>query len=430
VHITIRTTKSIVYMDLSKRTDWDTEESDLGRAHRERLAAGLPIADLTASNPTRCGMDYPADLLVPLINPAAFDYDPDPRGSLRAREAICRYYDDHGVNLAPENILLTTSTSEAYGYLFKLICDPGDVVLVPGPSYPLFDFLARAEAIELAAAPLVYDHGWQLDLEGLRRQLTPKTRAVVLVHPNNPTGHFTKAGESRELAAICREHGLVLIVDEVFLDYGLYQFQERGHDFGDWNSFAARELGIPIFVVSGISKICGLPQMKAAWLVAVGPGSEAALARLEVLADTYLSMNAPVQQALPIWLEARAGIQEQILDRVRDNLAELDRLLICQDTGQEAARTGRHSGGGVLVNRLRIEGGWYAVLRIPAIQPDEVTVRELLDLGVWVHPGYFFGMGKSGWLVVSLLTRTEAFHKGISELLGYLGLEQSSYLRD
>ncbi|WP_263351969.1 pyridoxal phosphate-dependent aminotransferase [Acidicapsa acidisoli] len=411
-------------MKLSKRTEWDTEESDLARAHRERLAAGLPVYDLTASNPTRCGFEYPADLLSPLADVAAFDYDPDPRGSLRAREAVCRYYLQRGASIEPDQVILTTSTSEAYSYLFKLLCDPDDTVLVPQPSYPLFDFLAVAEAIMLAPVPLVYDHGWQLDLEGLRRQIrssTSVTRAVVLVHPNNPTGHFTKLDEARELASICREHGLALIVDEVFLDYGLEIAGQSEAE--DTATFAARDLEIPVFIVSGISKICGLPQMKAAWLVAVGPGSRAALKRLEVLADTYLSMNAPVQSALPLWLDSRGGIQEQIRLRVRRNLAALDQIL-----GEQGSKTNAGKAeGGVLVNHLQIEGGWYAVLRIPAIQRDEQTVRELLDLGVWVHPGYFFGMGESGWLVVSLLGAAAEFSVGISLMINYLQRNQVGY---
>jgi alanine-synthesizing transaminase len=366
-------------MKFSRRTHWDTTENELARAHRERLADGLPIFDLTASNPTRCGFDYPPDLLSPLTDPAALDYDPDPRGSLFAREAVCGYYADHGTTVKVEKILLTTSTSEAYGYLVKLLCDPGDAVLVPQPSYPLFDFLADLEVIEVEFTPLVYDHGWQLDLEALHRRVTSQTRAILLVHPNNPTGHFTTLAEARELAAICREHGLALIVDEVFLDYPLDSFGDGTIE--DRASFAARDLDVLLFVVSGISKICGLPQMKAAWLAAFGPGSREAMARLEVISDTYLSMNAPVQQALPVWLAGREQIQREIRARVRQNLAELDRLLATQPA--------------VLVNRLRIEGGWYAVLRIPATQPDEQTARELLDLGVWVHPGYFFGMGKS-----------------------------------
>ena len=402
-------------MKFSKRTEWNTEESELARAHRERVAAGLPIADLTASNPTRCGFEYPADLLLPLGDLVALDYDPDPKGGLWARKAVCRYYADHGVVIDPNQIILTTSTSEAYSYLLKLLCDPGDAILVPQPSYPLFDFLVDAEVVRLCHAPLIYDHGWQLDLEGLRQQITADTRAVVLVHPNNPTGHFTKLHEARELAAICREHDLALIVDEVFLDYGLGD--EDGSRKSDGTSFAALELDVLTFVVTGISKIAGLPQMKAAWLLAVGPGSQKALARLEVLADTYLSMNAPVQRALPFWLENREMIQAQIRVRVRENLAQFDLAL--------AEQTGRCR----WVTRLEIEGGWYAVLRIPATQPDECTVRDLLDAGVWVHPGHFFGMRASGWLVVSLLTKVEEFSAGIATLLKYFQENQKSYLR-
>ena len=386
-------------MRFSERTRWNTEESELARAHRERLAAGLPVADLTASNPTRCGFAYPEDLLEALTDSAALDYDPDPKGSRRAREAVCRYYGDLGALADPANLVLTTSTSEAYSYLFKLLCNPGERILAPQPSYPLFDFLCDAEVVGLDAAPLVYDHGWQLDLEGLRRRITPKTRAVVLVHPNNPTGHYTNLEEALRLAAVCREHELALIVDEVFLDYALPGIQ--GEDIG---TFAARDLGILTFIVSGISKIAGLPQMKAAWLLAMGPGAGEAMERLEVLADTYLSMNAPVQRALPKWLAGRAGMQEQIRARVRANLKELDWMLA----------------GSPMVNRLRVEGGWYAVLRIPALQPDERTALELLERGVWVHPGYFFGMGPSGWLVASLLGPEAEFSMGIAIFLDYL----------
>jgi alanine-synthesizing transaminase len=417
--IGVKVEESIVFMKFSKRTEWNTEESDLAQAHRERVAAGDKIFDLTASNPTRCGFDYSADLLSPLVDPGAFEYDPNPRGSLRAREAICRYYGQNGVVIEADRVLLTTSTSEAYGYLFKLICDPGDEVLVPEPSYPLFDFLACAEAVKLTSAPMVYDYGWQLDMEGLRRQIKASTRAVVLVHPNNPTGHFVKLEEAKELAKVCREHSLALIVDEVFLDYGFETAEE--HVPADRSSFAVRDLGIPVFIISGISKICGLPQMKVAWIAAVGPGSQAAMARLEVLADTYLSMNAPVQCALPVWLDSRAKIQTQIRNRVRTNLAELDRVLAGQ-LDQNAC--------GTLVNRLRVEGGWYAILRVPAVQLDELTVRDLLDSGVWVHPGFFFGMSESGWLVVSLLGQAEEFSAGISLLVSYFQRNQESYHRE
>ncbi|MDE3063295.1 MAG: pyridoxal phosphate-dependent aminotransferase [Acidobacteriota bacterium] len=386
-------------MEFSRRTNWNTEESELAQAHRARLAAGLPIADLTASNPTRCGFEYDGDLLTVLADPRARDYDPQPLGLLAAREAVCRYYAEHKVIVEPEQVVLTTSTSEAYSFLFRLLCDSGSEILTLQPGYPLFDFLAVLDDVQVRSAGLVYDHGWQIDPEGLRRATTPRTRAIVLVHPNNPTGHFTKPWETEVLGALCREHGLSLIVDEVFLDYSLGAEQA---------SFAMGLQGVQVYVVSGLSKIAGLPQMKAAWVVATGPKCKQALARIEVIADTFLSMNAPVQWAMAAWLDGRGQIQVQIRERVQANLAELDRQL----AQQEATR------------RLDIEGGWYAVLRIPAVQLDDQTVRELLDRGVWVHPGYFFGMESSGWLVVSLLTRSAEFSTGVTALFDYLGTHQ------
>jgi aspartate/methionine/tyrosine aminotransferase len=384
-------------MRFSQRTNWNTEESELGRAHRLRVAADEPIADLTASNPTRCGFAYDHELLAALTNPQALDYDPQPRGLLSARQAVCAYYAGHGVALQPEQIVLTTSTSEAYSYLFRLLCDPGSEILVAQPGYPLFDYLAGLDDVKLKAAALLYDHGWQIDAEGFRRAVTPHTRAIVLVHPNNPTGHFTKPWEAAELARLCREFDLALIVDEVFLDYGFA---------GAGKSFVAGLEGVPVFIVSGLSKIAGLPQMKAAWIVAAGPEACSALDRLEVIADTFLSMNAPVQHALPAWLEGRNSIQRQILERVTANLTELDRQL---------ARLPE-------VSRLEVEGGWYAILRIPALRPDEQTVLALLERGVWVHPGYFFGMADSGWLVVSLLGPEDEFSSGVAGLVDYLSI--------
>ncbi|MGB6690373.1 MAG: pyridoxal phosphate-dependent aminotransferase [Terracidiphilus sp.] len=379
-------------MRFSRRTDWDTSESELARAHRLRVEAGLRIADLTASNPTRCGFAYDPGLLGALADPKALDYDPQPRGSLAARAAVCGYYAEHGVTIGQDQVVLTTSTSEAYSYLFRLLCDPGCEVLVPQPGYPLFDFLAALDDVRLKPAPLVYDHGWQIDPEGFRRAITPQTRAIMLVHPNNPTGHFTKAWEADELARLCREFDLALIVDEVFLDYGFA---------GKVTSFTSGMEGVPVFVVSGLSKIAGLPQMKAAWIVATGPKVEETMERLEVIADTFLSMNTPVQCALPAWLAGRATIQQQIRERTAVNLVELDRQLKAQKG----------------ISRLEVEGGWYATLRIPAVRPDERTVLALLDRGVWVHPGYFFGMAESGWLVVSLLAREIEFANGARRLI-------------
>ena len=385
-------------MRFSRRTNWNTEENDLARAHRARIEAGLPLADLTASNPTRCGFHYEG-ILEGLGDRHAMEYDPQPRGLLVAREAVCAYYGEHGVRVVPDQVVLTTSTSEAYSYLFRLLCDPGAEVLVPQPGYPLFDFLADLDDVRIKPVPLVYDHGWQIDAEGFRRAITPETRAIMLVHPNNPTGHFTKRWEAEELARLCREFDLSLIVDEVFLDYGFE---------GTAESFAAGIGGLPVYVVSGLSKIAGLPQMKAAWIVTSGPAQVQAMSRLDVIADTFLSMNAPVQWALPQWLAGRGTIQEQIRARVAANLAELDRGLGSQS----------------IIERLQVEGGWYATLRIPALQPDEATVRDLLERGVWVHPGSFFGLPESGWLVLSLLGQEEEFSAGVTTLVEYLGTNQ------
>ena len=386
-------------MQFSQRTNWNTEESELALAHRERLATGLPVADLTASNPTRCGFAYPPGLLAPLASPEALSYDPQPRGLLPARQAVCDYYHSHGVQLAPSQIVLTTSTSEAYSFLFRLLCDPGSEILVPQPGYPLFDYLAALDDVRIRPVALVYDHGWQIDPESFRRAITPATRAIMLVHPNNPTGHFLKRWEAEELATLCRQHQLALVVDEVFLDFSFAQ--------PAW-SFAGGIEGVPVFVVSGLSKIAALPQMKAAWIVATGPDRDEALERLEVIADTFLSMNAPVQAALPAWLGSRHTLQQQLRERTLANLAELDRLLPQAPS----------------VERLVAEGGWYAVLRIPALQPDEQTVLELLSRGVWVHPGYFFGLAPSGWLVLSLLAPVHEFAIGSAALVHYLGTNQ------
>jgi alanine-synthesizing transaminase len=358
------------------------DETPLVKAIREHRNAGRPIHDLTASNPTLCGFYYDqAAVLSPLSQPEALLYDPNPRGMLPAREAVCGYYRSHGAEATPDRIFLTPSTSEAYSYLFRILCDPGDEVLIAQPSYPLFDFLAKIDNVRLVPYPLFYDHGWHLDVEPLRRQITPRTRAIALVHPNNPTGHFLKPAERRELESICEEHGLALIVDEVFLDYWLGDAAPA--------SFASGPHPVLTFVLSGLSKIAGLPQMKAAWIAAFGPPAELtpALERLEVVADTFLSMNAPVQCALPKWLESREGIQRQILARVQRNLTALDLEL-----------------SGSSVTRLEVEGGWYAVLRVPAINPDDdLALRLVHDFGVEVHPGHFFGFPRSGWLVISLL---------------------------
>jgi alanine-synthesizing transaminase len=381
----------------SQRTQWDLAETPWARQLARLRAAGAPLWDLTASNPTHCGFVYDAEsILAPLNDPLALRYEPDPRGLRPAREAVSLYYRDHGAVVDPEQIFLTTSTSEAYSFLFRLLCDPGDEVLIGQPGYPLFDFLARLDDVRLVPYELFYDHGWHLDLEALRRRLTPRTRAIVVVHPNNPTGHFTGPTDRAALEALCREHRLALIVDEVFLDYRLDE-QPSGE------SFAVGEHAVPTFVLSGLSKVAALPQMKAAWIACFAEGTvqAEALQRLEVISDTFLSMSAPIQCAIPAWLGGREALQRQIRQRVQRNLATLDAVLLRQK----------------LMTRLDVEAGWYAILRVPGLKPEEETALDLLlQHAVVVHTGGFFGFPGQGWLVVSLLASEKAVEEGTEAL--------------
>ncbi|HUC54097.1 MAG TPA: pyridoxal phosphate-dependent aminotransferase [Candidatus Cybelea sp.] len=380
----------------AKRTNWNRTPNRLSEALAAHRAAGKPLWDLTVSNPTECGFEYDrAAILEALGNPAALTYEPNPRGLEAARRAVAGYYADREENVSVEDIFLTTSTSEAYSYAFRMLCDAGDELLIPSPSYPLFDFLADIQDVSLVRYPLLYDHGWQIDFHALEQAITPRTRGIIVVHPNNPTGHFAKRGEIAKLNAICSARELTIVADEVFLDF---TFEENRAA-----SFAANS-GALTFTLSGLSKICGLPQMKTAWLIASGPPEQKseALGRLEVIADTYLSMNAPVQLAMPRFLEQRGGFQAQVMDRVRGNLAELDRQL-------GAHRT---------CSRLSVEGGWCAVLRVPAMGSDEdLAINLLMQRGISVHPGHFYDFPSDGYLVVSLLTPEKTFAEGTKRLL-------------
>jgi aspartate/methionine/tyrosine aminotransferase len=382
----------------AKRTNWNLAPNRLSEALAAHHAAGKPLIDLTVSNPTECGFEYDsAAIQDALRNPAALSYEPNPRGMESARRAVVGYYADRGEDVSTEDIFLTTSTSEAYSYVFRTLCDPGDELLIPSPSYPLFDFLADIQDVRLVRYSLLYDHGWQIDFHALEQAIMPRTRGVIVVHPNNPTGNFVKSGEMAKLNAICSTRGIAIIADEVFLDFALEENRPA--------SFAANR-GAPTFTLSGLSKICGLPQMKVAWLIASGPQQwkREALARLEVIADTYLSANAPVQLAIAKFLERRHAFQEQVITRVRRNLAELDRQL----AAQKAA------------SRLAVEGGWCAVLRVPATRTDEDIVIELLTTqGVSVHPGHFYEFPSDGYLVVSLIIPEQTFAKGASRLLSF-----------
>lgn len=390
----------------ARRAGWSLEPNRLSRAIEERRQKGLEILDLTESNPTRCGFDYDARILEALADPRALAYEPDPRGLLTARHAVAGYYAERGARVEPEQIFLTTSTSEAYSFVFRLLADPGDAVLVPSPSYPLFDFLVRLNDLELAAYPLEYDHGWRMNVAALRGRLetAARARAVLLVHPNNPTGSFVRARELDALAEVCRERSLALVADEVFGDYALAP-DAAGHPSGPRLRTHAGERRALTFTLSGLSKISALPQMKLAWIVVSGPDNllSAALARLEVIADTYLSVSAPLAHALPRLLETRRAVQPRLLARLRANLQYLDESL-----AQKSA-----------LSRLKMEGGWYAILKLPATRSDEDWAVEFVrSEGVLVHPGHFYDFQSEGFAVLSLLPRVEAFREGVARILG------------
>jgi aspartate/methionine/tyrosine aminotransferase len=382
----------------SRRTDWRLAPNRFTEALEQARQAGASILDLTISNPTRAGLIYdePA-ILDSLRNTKSLDYDPQPKGLRSARETVAGYYSRRGETVDPEFLVLTTGTSEAYSFVFRLLANPGDEVLIAKPSYPLFDFLADLQDVKLVPFSLIYDHGWQIDFHALEQALSEKTRAIVLVHPNNPTGSYVSAKERERLNELCTEHQLALIVDEVFLDYG--------HDVSRRQSFVSNNAALT-FTLSGISKISALPQMKLAWIAVNGPSdkSPGALERLEVIADTFLSVTTPVQWAAQTLIEQGTPVQSQLLERVRTNLTELDR----QVAQQKACA------------RLAVEGGWYAVLRVPAISSDEdLAISLLQQCGVLVHPGHFYDFPQDGYLVLSLITPESRFREGVRRILEY-----------
>lgn len=387
----------------AKRTDWKLLENAYSRALRQRQQNGKPVLDLTASNPTTCGFQYDETaILAALHSSDALKYDPDPKGLASARAAVVAYYSEMNpsVRVDPENLILTTGTSEAYSFLFRLLCDSGDEIVVAHPSYPLFEFLATIQDVNLRPFRLIYDHDWQIDFHALQQTVTSRTRAILLVHPNNPTGHFIRSAEAEQLQAICAERNLALVIDEVFLDYKIRSVTTGAKSHG---TFASGNRALT-FVLSGLSKIAALPQMKIGWIAVSGPDVPVrdALARLEIISDTYLSLSAPLQHALPALLAQRQKMQSQLVGRVESNLVRLDESL----AGQK------------LVSRLEIEGGWYAVLRVPAVQSDEdLAIRLLEQRGVLVQPGHFYEFPEDGYLIVSLLTPSADFERGIAGLL-------------
>jgi len=382
----------------ASRIDVDLAPNALAAVLAARRAAGGRMLDLTTSNPTRAGFSYPeAEILAALASPAALRYQPDPRGLPAARAAISAYYTARGESVDAEDLLLTASTSESYALLFKLLAEPGDEVLVPAPSYPLFEMLAALESVRLVRYPLSHtpDQGWRIQREALEAALSPRTRALIVVHPNNPTGSFVPADERAWLEALCASRGLPLIADEVFLDYGRGAACET--------SFATTR-GALAFALSGLSKLAGLPQLKLGWIALAGErrARERARERLEFIADAYLSVGAPVQHAAAALLGLRDVVQRQIRERV----------------GANESRLREQCAGVPDLRLLEREGGWYAVLELSeAIDEEALCVRLLEQHGVLVHPGFFFDFARTGVLVVSLLAEPETFAEGVARLI-------------
>ena len=382
----------------ASRTAWTLTPNRLAAALERHQRSGKKIIDLTASNPTTVGIQYDATaILGALSRRETLAYSPQAKGLATARQAVADYYSARG-DTPPErdNIVLTASTSEGYSFVFRLLCEPGDEVLVPAPSYPLFDYLASLQDVRPTHYQLFYDHGWHIDVHSLERAVTPKARAVVLVNPNNPTGSYISDSAKKAINEVCRRQNLALVVDEVFLDYELGESTRQ--------SFVGSR-DVLTFTLSGLSKIVALPQMKLAWVVVSGPQglSREAGARLEIIADTYLSVGTPVQVAAPALLELRHAVQRQLRDRVRENLVTLDAQIARQKE----------------CTRLDVEGGWYAVLRVPVTVSDEDLALSLLEKqSVLVHPGHFFDFQQEGHLVVSLIAPRQEFDAGITKILG------------
>ena len=364
----------------SHRLSWDSHPNAISLLLARKKAEGAEILDLTESNPTQAGILYPeAEILAGFQNPAILTYGPDSAGLLSARNLIANAF-----HLDPATLILTSSTSEAYTWIFKLLCDPGDSVLVPQPSYPLFDYLAALENVGVIHYPLSYHGAWSIDIDTIRERITNRTRAIVVVNPNNPTGSYVSGGELAALAEICREYDLAIISDEVFAPFS----------FAPDRLFTpiASATGVTAFSLNGLSKLIGMPQMKLGWIQTNNP---AAHNRLELIADTYLSVGTPVQYALPALLNTRHRIQDQIRKRLAVNLAELQRTFLPR----------------------AVEGGWYAVLQVSQIRSEEEWVLGLLEQhNVLVQPGYFYDFLSEAFLILSLLTLPETFREGLRRL--------------
>ncbi len=375
----------------------------LAVALERRRAAGLPIADLTLSNPTRAGFEYPSGFLAPMAREQSLRYDPEPFGLLSARQAVCDDLGRRGLSLPANRIILTASTSEAYSLLFKLLCDPGDTVLAPRPSYPLIEHLTDLDGVSLEHYRLEFHGRWELDLGGLREKAgLERVRAIIMISPNNPTGSVVTDGELDAMAALARERDLALISDEVFADYPISRTEPAS---------ALRQQTALTFALGGLSKSIGLPQVKLGWMAVGGPQALVtdALERLDTICDAYLSVSTPVQLAVADLLHAGGAIRTQIQQRVRGNWARLAALA----SASPACAV------------LPVEAGWYAVVQVPALESEDAIVLDLLEeTGVLVHPGYFFDFEREAFLVVSLLPEPQVFAAAVQALFIRIGAQQ------
>jgi alanine-synthesizing transaminase len=381
---------------ISRRLPTDLSPNATARMVSDLRARGAALIDLTESNPTRVGLEYPRQLLDSLADARALSYEPHPLGLLEAREAVAQQLATRRINVSPARIALTASTSEAYAFLFKLLCNPDDEVLVPQPSYPLFEHLTALECVRAVPYALEYHGTWRIDFDSMRAALTRRTRAVLVVSPNNPTGSFLHADDLVQLSELCASHGMALIGDEVFADYPL--------DDVPWACPVLSRTDAVTCSLGGLSKSVGLPQLKLGWIAFDGPSAlvEPVLSAYEVVADAYLSVSTPVQVAAPMLLREGANVRAQIHTRVAANLSRL------RDLAAEfpAARV------------LTCEGGWSAVLQVPAVESEETLVLRLLSEDhVLVHPGYFFDFPREAFLVVSLLVEPGLFEQGVTRLL-------------
>ncbi|MBI3313718.1 MAG: pyridoxal phosphate-dependent aminotransferase [Candidatus Omnitrophica bacterium] len=384
----------------AKRTQWEMAANPLSRAVEEYKKSGKPFFDLTQSNPTRCEFEYlKPGLLKPFLNAANLSYDPDPHGLVGAREAIAAYYAKKGITVLPHQIFLTANTSEAYSFIFKLLSNPQDCILAPRPSYPLLDYLAGLNDVEIVRYPLFYENSWKINFEDWKKLGAENPKAVMLIHPNNPTGNYVTSPELQKIREFCRTSGAALICDEVFFDFSFGEGKDKAPSF-------AGEKEQLTFTLSGISKILGLPQMKLSWIVVSGPEGLAreAISRLQIISDTYLSASTPSQNALEEWFGYAEPIQREIRERVLENRNYLSQKI----SGIQNAKL------------LEASGGWYAMIKTSLADDEEFVLELIREAGVLIHPGYLYEAGEENLLVLSLIVAPDIFREGISRMAGFL----------